>query len=116
MSIIIYIAGPVTGLKGLNAESFKMADRELTRQGFEVRNPSCLSEGWANYDHYIEVCLAMLKQCDGVVFLPGSEKSKGANIEKEHAAEWGIEGETDLIRGIMPKLNAELLRARRVAR
>ncbi len=116
MSKVIYIAGPMSGLKDLNVTSFKIAERELTRQGFEVRNPACLPPGWARYDDYMEICLVMLRQSDGVVFLPGSMESKGACIEASHAEQWGIPGETDLIRGVIPRLNAELLLAKGLAK
>lgn len=89
--MIVYIAGPMTGLKGHNLDSFNLAEDVLKEQGHEVRNPACLGAcGWANYEHYLEVDMVMLGQCGGIVFLPGSEKSPGAKRESERATELGI--------------------------
>lgn len=88
--MIIYIAGPMTGLKGFNRDSFNLAEIALREQGHEVRNPACLPTDWSEYQHYIEVGMAMLGQCDSIVFLPGSEKSPGAQRELQRSVELGI--------------------------
>lgn len=87
---IIYIAGPMTGLADFNLGSFNRAAAALVRAGFEVRNPACLGHGWANYEHYMEIDLVMLGQCDHIVFLPGSQNSPGALREGAFATENGI--------------------------
>lgn len=88
--MIVYIAGPMTGLRGFNFNSFNRAELALKEAGHEVRNPACLGAGWANYEHYMEVDLVMLGQCDAIVFLPGSDKSPGAQREAQRAKELGI--------------------------
>ena len=93
---IVYIAGPMTGLKGFNEDSFKTAEQWLKASGHEVRNPACLGV-WANYEHYLEVDLVMLGQCDSIVFLPGSDQSPGATREAKHAAANGIVPELELL-------------------
>lgn len=95
--MIVYIAGPMTGLKGFNVNSFNLAELALKCLGHEVRNPACLGAGWANYEHYIEVDMVMLSQCDAIVFLPGSDKSPGALREKKRAEELGIQQRTDML-------------------
>ena len=82
---IIYIAGPMTGLTSLNLNSFNLAADYLISQGYEVRNPACLGGGWADYEHYMEVDLVMLSQCQAITFLPGSDKSPGAKRERRYA-------------------------------
>lgn len=95
--MIIYIAGPMTGLKGFNRDSFALAELALKEQGHEVRNPACLPIDWSNYQHYMEVGLVMLRQCDSIVLLPGSEHSKGVALEKAEAEKHAISYATPLL-------------------
>ena len=103
---IIYIAGPMTGLTGLNLNSFNLAADYLISQGYEVRNPACLGAGWADYDHYMEVDLVMLGQCQAITLLPGSDKSPGASREVFRAEILGHVFATDILSGIWPELEA----------
>ena len=114
--MIIYIAGPMTGLKGFNRDSFAIAERALKAQGHEVRNPACLGTDWSKYQDYIEVGLVMLRQCEAICFLPGSEHSKGAQIEKEEADEHALESRPDLLGNVWGELNAQYLIAKGVAK
>lgn len=97
---IVYIAGPMTGLKNFNLNSFNIAEEVIRAQGHEVRNPACLGHGWADYEHYMEIDLVMLGQCDTIVFLPGSDKSPGATREAKFAAENGISPQLDLLASV----------------
>jgi len=106
---IVYIAGPMTGLAGFNRSSFTTASIFLTTQGYEVRNPGCLPTDWANYDHYMEVALIMLEQCDQIVFLPGSAHSKGATVEWGFAEANGIPASAMLLTPIMGDLIKEFV-------
>jgi len=106
---IVYIAGPMTGLTGFNRSSFNRAANIIKQQGFEVRNPACLPIDWANYDHYIEISLAMLRQCDWIVFLPGSATSKGVGIEYAFAANNGIRTHSLLLPKIWTTLEQEFV-------
>lgn len=102
---IIYIAGPMTGLKDFNRDSFFLAELALKEQGHEVRNPACLPTDWSRYEDYIEDSLAMLCQSEAVVFLPGSDKSKGAQIERQHAEKRGTPDRTELLAEVWDALN-----------
>lgn len=102
--MIVYIAGPMTGLKNFNRNSFNIAEEILRGQGHEVRNPACLGPGWAYYENYIEVGLVMLGQCDAIVFLPGSGKSPGALREKQRARELDICTRTELLDDVIDVL------------
>ncbi len=99
---IIYIAGPMTGLKDFNRDSFNLAERALKAQGHEVRNPACLGTDWSKYQDYIEVGLVMLRQCEAICFLPGSEHSEGAQIEIIHTGTkpvaWNASADVTVIR------------------
>jgi hypothetical protein len=87
--MIVYISGPMTGLTNFNRDSFALAEAYLKRDGHEVRNPACLPDGWT-YDHYMEIDLAMLKQCDAIVSLPGAPSSPGAKVELAQAEKDGL--------------------------
>ena len=102
---IIYIAGPMTGLRDFNRDSFSLAELALKEQGHEVRNPACLPTDWTRYEDYIDVSLTMLGQCEAVVFLPGSDKSKGAKIEREYAGRRGLADSTELLGEVWDALN-----------
>lgn len=107
--MIIYIAGPMTGLKGFNRDSFALAELALKEQGHEVRNPACLGTDWTKYQDYIEIGLVMLRQCEAIVFLPGSEHSKGAVLEKREAEKHLITPATLLLSDIWDALTIAYL-------
>lgn len=66
----IYIAGGITGVEDYKAR-FAAAQRML------------LPEGWPG-KVYMDVCLAMIRAADLVVFLPGWEQSRGASLEMQY--------------------------------
>lgn len=102
---IIYIAGPMTGLNDFNRDSFNLAELALKERGHEVRNPACLPTDWSRYEDYIEISVAMLGQCEAVVFLPGSDKSKGAQIERDLAERRPIPDHSQLLAEVWDALN-----------
>lgn len=104
--MIIYIAGPMSGLKGFNLDSFNLAESVLKAQGHEVRNPACLGHGWADYEHYMEIDLVMLGQCDAIAFLPGSENSAGAQREAAYADKFNYPIVTGKLDGVRTELQA----------
>ena len=78
--VILYLAGPMTGLPNMNAPAFFDAEERLSKLGFIVLNPARLPKGMPS-GKYMPICLAMLQQSDGIALLPGWRDSKGANIE-----------------------------------
>jgi len=80
---ICFISGPMSTVQDFNVPLFNKVDAYLTKWGYEVRNPAIMPIDWANYEHYLEICYAMIKQCTCVVYLPGASKSKGSNKERK---------------------------------
>lgn len=81
---IIYIAGPMAGLKNENRPVFAEAAETLRSMGYVVLNPAVLPTGMPR-ERYMPICLAMLEQADIICMLPGWETSGGAQIEYRYA-------------------------------
>lgn len=96
----VYIAGKITGDPGYRgkfaaAKEWLLAEKETQEvaRGLlkvspyptadVVLNPAELPEGWPN-GLYMDVCLAMIRAADLVVFLPGWEQSRGASLEMQY--------------------------------
>lgn len=102
----VYLAGPMSGYEHYNAPAFREATVALRRQGFSVISPVELDEdeGFNPYgkqgtetnaedwSHFLSRDLTRFLQADidGVVCLPGWEKSRGANLEVHVARELGL--------------------------
>ena len=84
--MLIYIAGPMTGLADLGRAAFAEAESKLRALGWDVLNPARLPEDWPK-ELYLPVCFEMVKAADWMVLLPGWEKSKGA-VAEAHFAEY----------------------------
>ncbi len=82
--MIIYIAGPITGVENYQ-ENFAKVERELIKEGHKVLNPATLPQGMGDLKKYMQICLPMIEAADAVVMLPGWEKSLGANREYGYA-------------------------------
>ena len=98
---VIYIAGPITGVKNY-WEAFEKVDDELTSMGFVVLTPSRLPWNLSN-DRAMKICLAMIDQADAVYFLPGWSRSVGANLEMTYCKYTGKPHYTkleELIKGV----------------
>lgn len=102
--MIIYIAGPMTGIKDYNRSKFMLAADYLRERGYEVRNPACLDHDWTKYEDYIEVGLTMLRQCDAIVLLPMWENSNGVRVEITEAKKQGLVFFTELLDPIIDQL------------
>ena len=77
---IIYVAGPMSGIKDHNRPLFNRAAIELTEQGHSVLNPATLPDGLSQ-GQYMQICLPMVAVAHELVMLPGWEQSDGAYIE-----------------------------------
>ena len=82
-----YIAGPMSGLPGLNFPAFHAEAKKYRDLGHDVVNPADL-----NPDHSMPWAecmrrdIAALVTCDTIVLLPNWRLSRGATLE-QHIAE-----------------------------
>lgn len=83
----VYIAGKITGNE-LYKSHFRLAETGLAAMGYRVLNPATLPEGLKPSD-YMSICVPMLLAADAVFFIPGWERSGGANIEHDLAVYCG---------------------------
>jgi len=86
----IYIAGPMTGKPELNRPAFFAAEGYLKERGALVMNPAVLPDGWPHRD-YMSIAIPMMMTCEAVAFLPGWEKSQGAQRERMYAEAFALD-------------------------
>lgn len=79
---VIYIAGPVTGVERY-WEPFEKAQDDLEAAGFIALSPTWQPKGMTNAQ-YMRICFAMIDSADGVLFLPGWERSEGSQLELKY--------------------------------
>ena len=86
----VYIAGPITGTDDYE-ERFNSAEARLKEAGFEPVNPigPGLVPG-ADYKYYIDRGLLLLMECDAIVLIGNSKKSKGTALEVKYAETCGL--------------------------
>lgn len=90
----IYIAGPISGDPDYKEKFAAVATYLTAGTGDRVLNPATLPEGMTPAQ-YMQICVPMLLAADRVVFLPGWEGSKGAQIE--HALALYVNAEIKLL-------------------
>lgn len=83
MSKKIYIAGKITGDSEYKAK-FAAVKHDLVLKGNIVLNPAELPEGM-EYEDYMEICFAMIRQADEVHLLEDWRDSPGAIREWNYA-------------------------------
>lgn len=89
--MLIYVAGPMTGLPDFNYPAFRSAAAELRERGFEVEDPSTNENPTpGDYHGWLRAGLAQLIRCDAVALLDGWEASGGARLEVNVAATLGL--------------------------
>jgi hypothetical protein len=101
--MIVYISGPITGIENNNCEAFYAKEREISKLGnvSEVINPIKIAaevdyekrfeQYPPSWSDYMRACIKKLCEADYIVFLPGSENSKGSILEREIAEKLSIE-------------------------
>lgn len=85
--MIVFIAGPMTGVPDMNRKAFNEVAEDLREAGYTVLNPAVLPDGLYHHDDYLSITRAMLNASDMIYTLPGWEGSKGAKAEFKHAFE-----------------------------
>lgn len=89
---VIYIAGPMTADDGWQWEQNCRIGEEVAFEVIKAGGaPICPHSmgrnfrGTLSFDTWMDVDLALLDRCDGIVLLPGWKSSKGARQESHHA-------------------------------
>ena len=89
--MIVYIAGPMTGLPDLNYPAFYAAEEALTAAGHAVLNPArngtIVGNAW---QQYMRLSIAQVLQAEAVALLPGWVNSRGALLERRIATALGL--------------------------
>lgn len=89
--MVIYLAGPMTGLPEFNFPAFTDAAKRLRAQGYAVVSPHELHDHTdREWSWYIRRALKTLLVCDAMVLLPGWEDSAGCRLEVSVAEAIGI--------------------------
>jgi len=85
--VIVYIAGPMTGLPDLNYPAFNAAEEALTAAGHAVLNPARNGTivGSNAWQQYMRLSIAQVLQAETVALLPGWVNSRGATLERRIA-------------------------------
>lgn len=95
----IYITGPMTGLPDYNRKAFAEATAQLRDLGFKVVNPHELKEPFLkvndpdyNWRQYLarDISVLLTDDIEGVVVLPGWDKSRGSVLEIHVAQYMGL--------------------------
>ena len=103
----VYISGPISGLRR-EEYMYRFADVAgmLERRGYKAVNPTRLWPcrwrwvyplmervvgGKTAYRCVLAYDLWKLWHCDGIFVMCGSERSRGARLERRKAREWGID-------------------------
>ena len=87
----VYLAGPISSRPYKEAKfDFNTAQYVLEERGLEVVNPMNLTNEDMAYADCMRTVVPRLLGCDGIVLLPGWEKSTGAQVERALASLCGI--------------------------
>ena len=82
----IYISGPITGMDNGNKEAFDGMEHKLRDRGHDVVNPHSLPHNHGKtWNEYMREDLKAMLDCQGAVFLPGWNNSRGARVEYDLA-------------------------------
>lgn len=84
MTAAVYLAGKITGDPNF-MEKFACAQAVLEEKGFIVFNPALLPQGVLTWDGYMNIGIAMLRECPIVCMLPDWRESDGAKREMGEA-------------------------------
>lgn len=112
---VIYVAGPYTALTAMEVEGHvhnaRVVGQWLASIGFSPLIPHSNTAGFDGPSAFWYSATAeLLRRCDGIVVLPGSERSAGTQHEIQLAEKLGMFA---LHIGITPKPDIALLKFRK---
>lgn len=88
---VVYVSGPVTGIRDDNRPVFEQAARELRVAGYRARIPHDDVDPGTPWTPAVKLTLmAILAQADGLAMLPGWQHSRGASLERAVALALGM--------------------------
>jgi hypothetical protein len=88
----LYLAGPMTGYKGLNFAAFHAEAARLRALGHEVINPAEINPGPSTAcADCMRAGIKLLVTCDSVALLDGWTASRRARLEHHIAMELGMQ-------------------------
>ena len=76
-----YLSGPMTGLPDLNRPAFQQVAATIRAAGHDALNPAELCPPGIPWKAAMRIDRAALKTAQGLICLPGWERSRGARIE-----------------------------------
>lgn len=87
----VYLAGPMTGLPDFNYPAFNAEEKRIRALGCMVENPAVnMVYRGSPWETFMRDGIKRLMDCDILALLPGWERSRGANIERNLAITLGM--------------------------
>jgi Domain of unknown function (DUF4406) len=83
-----YLSGPMTGIPEFNFPLFNSVAAKLRAAGFDIRNPAEHFDGYTGHKRhkYLSLdVLTLIRECRGIILLPGWLDSDGARLEAQIA-------------------------------
>lgn len=84
---VVYLSGPMTGIKSYNYQAFHGAERRVRALGHDVINPARTGEldtkhlARPDWHDYMASAVRRMRDATAIHYLPGWEKSYGARME-----------------------------------
>ena len=92
MSRTAYLAGKITGSpKAHVKDKFSVIARELTGMGYQVVEPTAISDDIQAWDTAIRKDIKKMLECDEVHMLSDWQESRGAQLERDIAIRLGMQ-------------------------
>ena len=87
----LYVSGPMTGIENHNFPAFNQAAAKVRALGYYAVNPVDINPDPATpWLLCLRADIKALCDCDGIVLLPGWERSTGAQLELHIAHRLGM--------------------------
>ncbi|HHW2788208.1 TPA: DUF4406 domain-containing protein [Pseudomonas aeruginosa] len=87
----VYLSGPMTGIPDFNYPAFNAEEKRIRALGYFVENPAVnMVYRGAPWQTFMRDGIKRLMDCDILALLPGWERSRGANIERNLAITLGM--------------------------